>query len=191
MTKLLITPLWCFAFFLSCTSEGTQETRNLAKDTTFAVSKSNNDNTGSIDTTTKYFALGKDSVTVLPFEIAIELSPKAKDKVVGNKETIKVNVSLTGTPKDKKLVSEDGEFYVASSEQEISYGQVAKFNSIKFSKKIFDQLTDKDANINVFFYSGRKSSSNNLLSGDIISDRISNVVNKQFTLKGKLIEGDN
>src|SRR4051812_10523083 len=145
MTKLSTTALCCLVFLLSCTSNHTPDTSNGTKDTTLAVGKSSDNDTSSIDTTIKYFALGKDSVTVLPFEIAIGLSPKAKDRIVNSKETIKVNVSLTGTPKDKKFISEDGEFYVASAEQEISYRQVAKFDNIKFSKKVFEQLMVKDA----------------------------------------------
>ncbi|HEY5406012.1 MAG TPA: hypothetical protein VIJ92_02955 [Ginsengibacter sp.] len=189
MTKLLTAILLFPAFLLSCTTNTRQVKNELHKDTSSFNTK--HKDSSDIIHTDSYFKFGKDSITVLPFEIAIVLSPKAKDRIIKSKETIVVDVSLTGTPKDTTLYSEDGQFYVASSEKEITYGHVARFDNIKFSKKMFDQLTDKDAYINVFFYSGRKSSKDNLLSGDILSDRISNVVTKQFVLKGKLIYGDN
>jgi hypothetical protein len=139
---------------------------------------------------TGYFKFDKDSVTVLPFEIEVSLNPKAKDKIINSKETIIINVSVTGTPKDTTLYSEDGQFYVVSAEKEIDYGQVARFDNIQFSRKIFDQLTDKNVYVNAFVYSGRKSSPNNLLDCNIIADSINNIVNKRFTITGKLI-GDN
>ncbi len=137
-----------------------------------------------------YFKIEGDSIGVLPFEITITLSPKAKNRIIKSNETIIVNASLTGLPKDKRLVSDDGEFYVASSEKEISYGQPAKFDSIKFSRITYNQLLNKDVYLNVFFSSGRKSSKDNLLDGNILSDKISNVVNKRFNLTGKLIYED-
>ena len=191
MIQLSTTILFFFTWLLSCTSNDKQVKSELPKDTASVITNYKDSGAASIDSTAKYFKIGKDSITVLPFEIAIELSSKAKARIVNSKETIIVDVTLTGTPKNKKLVSEDGQFYVASVEQEITYGQLAKFDKIKFSRKVYDQLTDKDVDINVYFYSGRKSSKDNLLSGDLLSDKISNVVNKQFTLKGKLIYGDN
>ncbi len=188
MTNLLTTILLFSIFLFSCKSNDRQVKNELHKDTSSLIAQHKD---SGIINTDSYFKFTKDSITVLPFEIAIVLSPKAKDKIINSKETIIVNVSLTGTPKDTTLYSEDGQFYVASSEKEITYGHVAKFDNITFSKKIFDQLTDKDVYINVYFYSGRKSSKDNLLNGDLLSDRISNVVTKRFELKGKLIYGDN
>jgi hypothetical protein len=185
MTNFLIPLLLFSTFFLSCSANDRQIKSEATKDTSIVFTKH-----AGISDTVRYFKIDKDSITVLPFEIGISLSPKAKDKIIHNKETIIVNVSLTGSPKDSTLRSRDGNFYVAWAEQEITYGQFARFDHIKFSRKVYDQLTDKDVNINVFFYSGRKSSKDNLLDGDLLSDRISNVVNKQFTLKGRLIYGD-
>ena len=174
-------------FFLSCTIKDENTKNSMHKDTlshtiTFKIS----------DTikTPNYFKSEGDSIVVLPFEITITLSAKAKDRIIKSNETIIVNASLTGLPKDKRLISEDGEFYVASSEKEISYGQAAKFDNIKFSRKTYNQLLSKDVYLNVFFSSGRKSSKDNLLDGNILSDKISNVVNKRFNLTGKLIYGD-
>jgi len=186
MTNHLTIVLLISIFLMSCTTHDRKVKSDLPKNTSSAITKLKDSDTIS----TSYFKIDKDSITVLPFEIAIALSRKAKDRIINSKETIIVNVTLTGLPKDKKLISEDGDFYVASTEREITYGQVAKFDNIKFSKKVYDQLIDKDVSVNVFFYSGRKSSKDNLLDGNILSDRISNVVTKQFELTGKLIYDD-
>jgi hypothetical protein len=87
MTNLLTTILLISIFLLSCTTNEKQVKSELPKDTA---------------STASYFKIDKDSITVLPFEIAITLSPKAKNKIIDSKETIIVNVSLTSSPKDKK-----------------------------------------------------------------------------------------
>ena len=148
-----------------------------------------------LDTTNqdRYFIIEKDSILILPFEIAINLSPKAKDKILLDHETIIVDVSLTGEPKvstPPHFFAENGLFYVASARKEISYGQNAKFDQIRFSKKVYNELSDKDINITVFVYSGRKSSEKNLLDCEVIYDKISNMVNKTHTINSKLIYGD-
>jgi hypothetical protein len=140
-----------------------------------------------------FYTLNGDSVVVPPFEIEIALSPKAKERIVNSNETIIVDISLEGIPKDSSNAhfEEDGSFYVGSFKKEISYGQIARFDNLKFSRKIYDQLADKDVDLSVNVYSGRKSSSNNLLNVDFLSDKVSNIINRHFTLKGKLIYGDN
>ncbi len=67
---------------------------------------------------------------------------------------------------------------------------MARFDSIRFSRELYDQLADKDIQLAVNIYSGRRSSRDNLLDFDPAFDKISNVVNKQIIIKGKLIYGD-
>jgi hypothetical protein len=139
-----------------------------------------------------YYTLEGDSVVVPPFEIEISLSKKAEERIIGSNETIIVDVLLEGTPKDSSAVQleEKGSFYVGSTKREISYGQIARFDDLKFPKEKYDQLSDKDVDLIVNVYSGRKSSTDNLLHCDFLGDKISNVINKRFTLNGKLIFGD-
>jgi hypothetical protein len=139
-----------------------------------------------------FYTLQGDSVVVPPFEIEVALSSKAKERIVNSNETIVIDVFLEGIPKDSSKVhlEEDGSFYVGSAEREIIYGQVASFDNLKFPKKIYDQLADKDVELNLNVYTGRKSSQNNLITGDALFDKISNVINKRFTLNEKLIYGD-
>lgn len=187
MTKFSIPVLFYSLFLLSCSNNGNQKENTSPADTAIASLKPNNSDTLARN---GYLKIDKDSVTILPFEIQVVLSPKAKSKIINSKETIIVSISLTGTPKDSTLLAEDGQFYVATLEKEISYGQPAKFDNIKFSRKTFDQLTDKDVYVTAFVYSGRKSSPDNLLNCSIVAGELSKVVNKKQTITGKLIYGD-
>jgi len=145
----------------------------------------------SLDTNALY-KFGKDSVTIVPFVIGIALSPKAVAAITRGRETIIVSVSFTGTPKDSSLIPSegDGSFIVAAAEKEISYGEVAQFDRVNFSRKLYDQLADKDVNMDVNVFTGRKSSPDNLLDCEFLSDKISHIVNKKIMLTGKLIYGD-
>lgn len=185
----MIANLFCTTIILSCSNDR-KEGEAVIK---AGPSSGAGTRAGHYDTVSHiaYFKIGPDSVTVLPFEIEVTLSPKAIERIVNSKETIIVNVSLTGLPKDKTLLAEDGEFYVATAEREITYGQVAKFDNIKFSRKTFDQLTGKDVHVNAFVYSGRKSSPDNILTCEIVADSVSRIVNKRIRITGKLIRGDN
>lgn len=139
-----------------------------------------------------FYTLEGNSVVVPPFEIEVALSPKAKDRIVNSHETIIVAVFLEGTPKNpsKAHLEEDGSFFVGSAQKEITYGQPARFNHLQFPRKIYDQLANKDADLTVNVYTGRKSSPDNLITGDIIIDKVSKVINKHFILHQKLIYGD-
>jgi hypothetical protein len=139
-----------------------------------------------------FLTLAGDSVTIGPFEVEVLLSPKAEEKITKDKETIVVYVFMEGDPKDrsKAKLEEDGSFFVASSRMEIQYGEVARFDSIKFPRTIYDQLVDKDVQFGLNVSSGRKSSPNNLLDCQSIFDKLSHVVNKKLTVTGKLIYGD-
>ncbi len=191
MIKCLLTILILTVLF-SCNSNNTTLTRDASNQDTLTKKISAEKPDTALFKKLGFYILDGDSILVPPFEIEISLSPKAKERIVDSNETIIVDISLEGTPKDSSKVrlEEDGSFYVGSSTKEISYGQIARFDHLKFPKKIYDQLADKDVDLSVNVYSGRKSSPNNLLNVDFLSDKVSNIINRHFTLKGKLIYGD-
>jgi len=176
-------------FLISCSNRQNSQNDPLKSDTTTSVVKKDTPDTTHSE---KFVEISGDSVLILPFEIAVTLSPKAEEKMKQGKETAIVFVFFTGTPKDSAAAhfEEDGSFFVTSARKEIVYGEVARFDSIKFSKEIYDQLADKDIDLGINVYSGRKSSENNLLDCESLFDKISYVVNKRFTIKCKLIYGD-
>jgi len=171
----------------SCSNNDTQKAGNPSKDSSASITKKEKS-----PVINGAYTMEGDSVTILPFEIDLSLSPKAAAKINHDKETIIVSVYFNGTPKKNSnaVLQEDGSFFVASAEKEITYGQPVIFDAIKFSKEIYEQLEDKDVDMTVNVYSGRKSSQYNLLDCELLSDKISSIVNKKFTIKGKLIYGD-
>jgi hypothetical protein len=187
MSRILLL-LFAYSIILSCTNTEQQVKTTESKDSSTALSQNKDINN---QTSSDYFIVDKDSITILPFEIEVSLSPKAIERIKG-KETIMVSVDFTGIPKDssKANISEDGIFYVATDTKEIQYGQVARFENIKFPRDIYDNLLDKDIELGVNIYSGRKSSPDNLLNCSPLFEKISKVVNQKFTVDGKLIYGD-
>jgi hypothetical protein len=107
---------------LSCKNNDKQENTSSTKDlANINTANKSADNRTSDD----YFKIGKDSTTILPFEIEVSLSPKANERITKGKETLIVTVFFTGTPKDSSNaeLEEDESFFVASTKKEIPYGQ--------------------------------------------------------------------
>jgi hypothetical protein len=185
--KFKILTIATIIFLYACNNGQVRETRS--KSDTFS-------NNHVVDSTafqqTKYLRSDRDSIIVDPFEIEIELTDKAKERITSTNETIIISIFYYGYPKDEKDANSenDGTLYLATAEKEISYGQIARFENVKISKNDYDKIIDKDFDLNLTVYSGRKSSQDNLLNCQPLFDKVSNVANKRFTLKGKLIFGD-
>jgi len=133
-----------------------------------------------------------DSLRVPAFDVQIELSEKAKQRIVGKGESIVVDVFLEGNPKpgSRAKLEEDGSFFLGSVKREIRYGQTAHIDDLKLPKQLYDQLDDKDADLTVNIYTGRHTSPDNLITGDFLGDKVSKIAGRNFLLKYKLIYGD-
>ncbi len=130
-----------------------------------------------------------DSLLIPAFEIQVDLDNTATKKLADQKETIIVSIDLFGEPEKgvTKNVNEMGELYLASPRFELNQPGVAKFENVKISKQGYESLADKDFTVLVNVFSGRKSSSDNLLNCDILQEPFSKVKGTKQTLKGKLI----
>lgn len=135
-----------------------------------------------------------DSILVPEFEIELDLSEKAEIKINENKETIIVKAMFIGTPKDTTLQDEEylkfGQLTIGVKEIELSKGRLAKFNNCKISKKDYYSLSNKNFEVNINVYTGRRIFRDNLLNCDFLQEGIDSIKNKRFTLKGKLIYGE-
>jgi len=177
------------SILFSCNSG--QEQKNLSKvDMAFTHKVQRADTTGLKEK--KYLKAIGDSIIIDPFEIEIQLSEKAKDKMVSSNETIIASIFFYGYPKDSSKANseKDGTLYLVGDKKEINYGHSIRFDNLKIAKKDYEELADKDFKLNLNVSSGRKSSQENLLNCEGLFDKVSNVVNKKHTLKGKLIYGD-
>ena len=145
-----------------------------------------------------YLKIVGDSVEIPYFEIELNLSEKAEEKLKTDNETVIVMAYFEGgitnienVPehyKDKIFASRF--LYFASHSIELTDKRLARFENIKFSKDLYDLLDDKDIMVLINVFSGRKSTGDNLLDVDILQGTISEIKGKKFTLNGKLI-GEN
>jgi hypothetical protein len=175
--------------FYSCVDHDNQNLNHLSQHDSTTVPTNTDKVSNAVD---KHFLIRQDSITILPFEIDVKLSPKAKERITKAGETLIVVVFFDGIPKHDAPVEleHDGAFLVASAEIEMIYGQVATFNKIRFSKKIYDELVNKNLDVIVNVFIGRKSSPDNLLSGGFFAGKLSDVVNRKITIETTLIYGD-
>lgn len=139
-----------------------------------------------------YFKPDGDSLIIPTFEIEVSLSQKAKAKLSKNNETIIVSASFSGMPKDttSKDFQNSGEIGISGKDIEIRNDSIAKFENIRFSKSLYDSLSDKDIQLLINVFSGRHSSPDNLLDCGIIQEKMSKVKGKIFTIDCKLIYGE-
>ena len=137
-----------------------------------------------------YYLVDGDSLIIPPFDVTLDLSPKAEKELHDTKESVIVAAYFTGTPRDKNSpeIGDDGEFYMAQKDIELMNERTAYFRDIKISRSRYDSLDSKDIYMLINVYSGRRASQYNILSTDILSDSMSKIQNGHFTMKGKLIK---
>ena len=135
-------------------------------------------------------ASGKDSVEVPSFEIEVKLTKRAEKKLREDHETIIVQAYFLGIPTDttRREYQEEGTIPVGSPKVELTREGVARFEGLKMSKVDFESLADKDFEVLINVYSGRRASQLNLLKCDVLQQPISKVRGQRHTLNGDLIQ---
>ncbi|HMR58722.1 MAG TPA: hypothetical protein PLM56_16880 [Cyclobacteriaceae bacterium] len=130
-----------------------------------------------------------DSILLPAFEIEVTLSDAAQKKISYDKETIIVKAYLSGQPKDSAAieVSEMGLLFLAEAQVELEGAGVARFDKVKLSKEAYEALADKDFEVLINIYSGRRSSEYNILNADLLQEPISRVTGERHALHAKLI----
>jgi hypothetical protein len=130
-----------------------------------------------------------DSILIPPFEIEVVLSEKAKERMDNPKESIIVMVEFTGEPADTIIDRSDdiGPFILRSIEREISKPWALKVENIKMSKKIYNKLPDKNYQVSAQIWTGRHSSGDNLLTGEMVYGTIDEIKNKKHIINARLI----
>lgn len=171
--------LFVIAFLAACSTRTEQQT------TTNSLQTSAANHLG-------YYQVEGDSVVIPRVTIALQLSPKAEATLKARKETVIVAAFFSGTPKDttSQEFLESGEVGVKDQKIELTTGRVATFERLKFARKAYDALADKDIRLLVNVYSGRRSSPDNLLNCGIVEGPMSDLRGKRLTITGKLIYGD-
>ena len=181
MKKLLV--ILFFSSLFSCLSKPENKT----------TSNSSVPSTGTkqetIHPVETYFVEENDSVVIPSFEIKLSLSDSAEHLLRTRKESVIVKAYYSGVPKDTsaKDYKEWGKIFLPSRSIELMQSRIAKFNNIKISKDTYKALADKNIEVLINVFSGRRSTDKNLLNCNILQDKISNIKDKSFTLAGKLI----
>lgn len=140
-----------------------------------------------------YLRIRGDSVELPSFEIEVLLSTKAERKLKTDKESIIVMAYFSGysvnliPEKFKENVDETGELILLSYPVELTDSRLAKFENLKFSKELYNLLDNKDINVLINVYSGRRSSEFNILDCELLQDSMSNISGKRLSIKGDLI----
>ena len=138
------------------------------------------------------FVIAGDSVTIPEFEIEIKLSENAEKKLKSEKESVIVQAYFSGRPKDTTLTEyiKQGEINIGASKIELFDKRIARFKNVKISKDEFELLSDKNFEVLINVFSGRRTSPDNLLDMELLQDGIDSIKAKRHVLKGKLIYGD-
>jgi len=181
--------VFLMAVFFSCASKEGKNSGTMADSTGNGTGLKKDSLSGG----TGYLIMEKDSMLIPAFTIELDLSQKANEKLNSSKETIIVSAWFSGVPKDttSKEYAESGEMFLASARVELSSSRTASFEGIKFSKAAYDSLADKNISVLINVFSGRRTTQDNLLDCNILSEKMSAVRGRKFVLTGKLIgEGD-
>lgn len=172
--------LGVLAGFLSCKFSGNEVGKNPSAPTdTLAPS------------TLGYYQIIGDSLVIPTVEIQLEISEKAAEKLKKDRETVIVDATFYGQPTDKTVLKEDDGMglILAAKQYELAEDKRSvQLEGLKMAKSMYDQLADKDVELLINVFSGRRSTTDNLLDCGILQDKMSALKDKQFTLKCKLIE---
>ena len=136
-----------------------------------------------------------DMIEIPFFEIEIELSEAAEKKLQDDNESIIVAAYFTGYPSDvekvpkeyRELLGWDDSISLVTQTIELTDTPLARFENLAYPKALYDLLDDKDIQLLINVFSGRRSTNRNLLDCGILEGSMSKIEGKRFTISGKLI----
>ena len=136
------------------------------------------------------YEIDGDSLLLPELQFEIKLSEKAAARLKKDHESIIVQAYMSGVPRPDTKVQPDemGELNLGSDHVELYSPGVATFENTKISKAAFESLQEKDFQVLINVFSGRRSTEMNLLDCEIVQEPISKVRGKKLVIRGKLIE---
>lgn len=138
------------------------------------------------------FTLVGDTVIIPEFEIQLSVSQKAEEKLKNDGESIIVQAYFSGVPRDttSEEYLESGQISIGGSRVELFDKRIARFQNVKIARSKLDEITDKNFEVLINIFSGRRTTGNNLLDSDLLQEGIESVKGKRHVLKTKLIYGE-
>jgi hypothetical protein len=142
-----------------------------------------------------YFLKNNGDLIEIPFfEIELELSETAEKKLLDDNESVIIVAYFTSDLDDANKLPEKyknkvvrNTITIITHTIELTNTRLARFENLVFPKEIYDLLEDKDIDVLINVYSGRRSINTNMLYCAILSGPISKIKNGKFTLNGGLI----
>lgn len=134
--------------------------------------------------------INSDSFELPGFEVEVQLSAKAEEKLKKDKESVIVAAYVSATPKDSAANKEYlkyGELSISAVEKELKEGRNAAISGIRIRRSLYDSLVENSINVLINVYSGRRSTNVNLLDCGILQDSLKNLAGRKFFIQGKLI----
>lgn len=189
MRKSLLIILVLPFFIISC-----KEKKENRPEKSIRIEKviNHSENADKNDILTNSIKIENDSIIIPEFVIKLELSEKAENKLARDKESVIVQAYFSGIPKD--TLNEDyekwGKIHIGGHNIELWNSKIASFKNIKISKQTFDELTDPNFEVLINVFSGRHSTTSNLLDCEIIQESIDSLKGQKHLIKGKLIYGE-
>lgn len=169
--------LLMFTLLLACNSKA-------KKDQAQSIT-SNSESKNDDEIKSKDFIIVGDSIQIPSFEVELKLSKKAEEKLTSDDEPLQVVAVVNGEGKfDPDQI---GTIILATSTIELTDKRNIVFKNIKFAKKDYNALKNKNIWITVEVSSGTKGSTGNFLDVELLDEDVEKVMNEKFVLNGKLI----
>jgi hypothetical protein len=134
------------------------------------------------------FADRGDSLQLPTFEIDVRISQATADRLAEEPEGIIVNAYLFGQPKktSKIVTMAMGGLFLGEPRIVLEKPGVAKFEGVRISKKVFQDLEDKDFQVLITITSTQRYSGSNILNGEVLKLPISSLIGTKTPLNVKL-----
>jgi len=138
-----------------------------------------------------YLQIIGDFVEIPWFEIVVELSEKAEEKLKTNNESIIVNAEFIHNPvKSDSTRALYADELLLSHRIELTDERVARFENLRFPQRLYDLLENKDIILSINVWSGRRSSLYNILHCVGLEEPMSKIKGRRIVVKCKLIRDD-
>jgi hypothetical protein len=126
------------------------------------------------------------------FSVNVQLSEAASTKLIDNKETIIVDGTFTGHPKQgteaRYLDIKSGDVVLGDVKQEIRPGETAIFDQLNLNPDALAHIDSQGPHILMDVYSGRRSSKDNLLDCDDFDGAFESIRGRTIAIRCQLIE---
>jgi hypothetical protein len=126
------------------------------------------------------------------FSVNVQLSEAASKKLIDNKETIIVDGSFTGHPKQgteaRYLDIKSGDVILGDVKQEIHPGETATFGQLNLNPDALARIDSQGPHVLMDAVSGRRSSKDNLLYCDDYDGSLESIRGRTIVIRCQLIE---